>query len=479
MNKHLIISGLLLLAGSLSLNAQVLYNNGKIHVGGTTTTNALYIGGSMHVVGAGSITQTGKTVLTGDFVNDVTSGNVFGATRTGTFEFRGSDVQEIRGTANKATGFIAFPDNLIINNSHTSHLNTIVKITPTMSATIKNLSFTRGRLVLDSNSGTNGGQRVSVIAHLLAETGGAITYKHEQASKVNEGVVQVNLNLGDNWSTGRMAGFSPPFKHMYADYFFFNFLSRPTGSGFFSGSKDVWIHEPKTKLPAGTGYVLGQGLVPWDSSYYIETLNPSYSTAVRSEAAQTDYAFARTLVPTSLSSFVNAAFTDEYTGEELNTGNVAVTLSNLDYNYLGNPYTVPLDLTELVDDQAVPTLSTATWGAAASTLARRFYVLSAGTGTYLPNKEFAFTVSYLTAQRVGGTMTAPYHIAPMQMFAVQTTSSAQPSFTIPATKRTHGVAQFLRSDSNPVIDELLIETQDGQTGGFDRLCIVFRNNATL
>jgi hypothetical protein len=38
---------------------------------------------------------------------------------------------------------------------------------------------------------------------------------------------------------------------------------------------------------------------------------------------------------------------------------------------------------------------------------------------------------------------------------------------------------FLRSETNPVIDELLIETQDGLTGNFDRLCIVFRDEASL
>jgi hypothetical protein len=463
-------------------NAKGFYNKGIIYVGTSATGTSLYIQGDLTITESGSISHAGKTVLTGDFVNNVTSGNVF-TTRSGTFEFKGSNSQRIYGTADKAANFIKFPEMVIINNQAANAQNSTVRIDPDMGATMKNLTFTRGRLVLDSKTG-NG--YTTNIAHLLAETGGTITYKHNQTNLYDEGIVQVNLSLGENYKTGRMVGFSPPFKNIYADYFFFNFLAQPDKNGFFIGTKDFWIKNPKTRLPAGRGYVLGQGLVPWGNNatypadpYYLETRDPQYSSALPSDAIRDTFVFARKFAPPTLKTFVEAAaLSDRYTGEELNTSDVHVSLAAGEdsYVYLGNPYTTPLDLSELANTSNLG----AEWGTSINLAGKRYYILSEGKGNYLPNKEFEFTVNSLVAQASGATAPTPYHVAPMQMFAVERTVNAgAATFIIPASKRTHGNKSFLRSDTPQVTDELLIETKDGMTGGYDRLCLVFRNNATL
>jgi hypothetical protein len=77
---------------------------------------------------------------------------------------------------------------------------------------------------------------------------------------------------------------------------------------------------------------------------------------------------------------------------------------------------------------------------------------------------------------VGGTYDGST-IAPMQMFVVKTDAPA--NFTIPLSQRTHGATSLLRSAAQEVVDELLIETRDNITGGYDRLCVVFRNDATM
>jgi hypothetical protein len=479
MSKYLmILTGLFLCSGAC-LNAQALYNKGAVYVGATNGSASLYIKGNLKVIGNDvRIGHAGTTVLTGHFINDVTAGNVF-TSRGGTFKFKGSDTQLISGSADKANCYIKFPDQVVIQNQQPDSLRSTVRIDPNMGATMKNIDFQKGRLVLDSKTVD---ADHTAIAHLLAETGGTINYKPKASGTgENEGVVQVNLSLGNNYAGGQMVGFSPPFEKMYADYFLFNFLADPKqNDGIFNGSKDFWIKDPKTPLPAGRGYVLGQGLVPWNGTYpanpyYAATLDPQYGGARQQDAIRDTFVFARRFAPASLKQYVTVA--DGYTGEKLNTSDVTVTLTGNDkYVYLGNPYTVPLDLSELAGPSV---LSDGTWGTAAPTISKGYHILSEGEGHYLPNTEFSFTPTFLLVQGVGGTA-SNYYVAPMQMFVVHWSAATTGTFKIPASKRTHGTKSFLRSDDTPqVIDELLIETKDGMTGGYDRLCVVFRNSATL
>ncbi|MDR1881079.1 MAG: hypothetical protein LBQ78_09105, partial [Tannerellaceae bacterium] len=226
--------------------------------------------------------------------------------------------------------------------------------------------------------------------------------------------------------------------------------------------------------PAGTGYVLGQGLVPHGDSYYTDQLNSAYGGAQYADVAKEKFSFARDFSPISFSQFVNAA--DRYTGEVLNIANVTVNNIGDGFNYIGNPFTVPLDVSDFVNQGT----GLADWGFTSSEVAPSFYVLSNGTGKRASNKrDFTFNVSYMVGQATGGTITGDTLIAPMQMFAIRRVSGSKTSMTIPKSKRTRANTTFLRSGANMVTDELLIETKDTRTEGFDRLCVVFRNDASL
>ena len=73
-------------------------------------------------------------------------------------------------------------------------------------------------------------------------------------------------------------------------------------------------------------------------------------------------------------------------------------------------------------------------------------------------------------------------LSPMQAFIVHKTTTGTSTLKIPASKRVFRDAgrntSFWRRAPEPRVDELLIETKDLLTGGFDRLCVVFRKNAS-
>ena len=471
MNKYgLIVLSLL----SVSIAQAQLYNEGVLSVTGSGT--GLYVGGNMTVAGSScSIDQTGKTMLKGNFINNVTSGNVF-TVRTGTFEFSGStSAQHIRGSANKASNYIYFPNTVTINNTYTGHSNdsAVVVLDPLMGATVNNMTLTGGRFVLDSRVS---GDKTD-IAHLFVN--GTITPNRTPTSRHQKGIIQVNLAMGDNADHGHLVGFSSPFATMYADYFFFNFMSEPTQESFFEGNKDIWNLDPKKAMPAGRGYVIGQGIVPHApphnqaGGYYDIKKNPVYNTADYAQVAKERFSFAREFMPSSFSTFNSAG--DRFTGEALNTANVNVNITQ-GFNYLGNPFTVPLDMSSFCGDPR-----SGDWGTFDfDELDPALYILTPrSTGQTLNGTAFSFTTSYLLVQYVGSTIADEKILAPMQMFAIKKNTATPRTFILNASKRTHGSNQFLRSDESPVIDELLIETRDRETGGYDRLCVVFRNTATL
>lgn len=451
---------------SLGVNAQVaLRNDGNMYVGGNAS-KGLYIGGGMSAHEASNITHPGTTVLTGNLTNNVTSNNVFNTVnRTGTFEFRGTMGQAVSGSASKSNNYIAFPHTVVINNAHDS-----VLIAASQAVSMKIVTFTKGRLILDSETaGTN----LSRTAHLMLEEGASkIANTNEKAN------IQVNLFLGGE---GHLAAFTSPFKKIYADYFFYNFLSIPSKTELFKGnSNELWNTDPTYALTAGTGYIIGQGLVPYsNTNYYDETLsdtNPNdYTGADLSDATTGKFAFNRHLLTSkSFGSFVAAA--DRFTGEELVSDNVSSLTLAYGYNYLGNPFMVPLNVADLV------TSDRSAWGIAGTDVAQQYYVLTQGsTGNSSDGgKTFTFTSSFLVGQTEGSTYNQGHLIAPMQLFVIKNTGAAVSGFTIPYGNRSHGATQFLRSTTGyEPEDELLLEARDMATGGFDRMCVVFRPSASL
>lgn len=436
----------------------VLLNKGKMFVG-----NTLYVGGSIQTEGSSEIIQKGNMIVTGDFINNVTSGHVFTDTQadnTGSFEFRGNADQIIRGTASKDANYINFPAKLIINNQATDGA---VTLKADKSATAQNIEVRKGRLILDSEPVAS--KRETNNAHLLVE--GTVTTG-----------IQVNLAMGNNYQNKYVAGFASPFETLYADYFFFNFLSRPSNAGLFGDSEQL-ITNPRTKLEPGVGYLAGLSIIPDGDSYYTTERDPRWNDADPTKRAKDMFRFSRIVAePTFFFKYLDNTVAPGYiTEEKLNTGNVTVNLKK-GFNYLGNPYTAPLDLEDIVNQTTA-----GDWGASNASLKNGFYVLTNGSGSASNNKqEFTFTVSYLKRQAVGGTTThSPYNpdvVAPMQMFIVWAENNM--NLTIPKNKRKHETVSYLRSAAaNEPIDELLIETTDMETEGFDRLCVVFRENASL
>lgn len=488
MKKNIFLLGLLSLSVGVFGQSDVqFYNQGTVYVGGDTqaaTLPSLYVDGSVRMEGSSSVHQVGKSVLTGDLINNVSTGNVFG-TVSGSLEFRGTGSQRIYGSADKATNYINLPDQVIINNQNTDSDSVVVVLDALMGASAKNITLTRGRLVLDSKVSD---ARSSHVAHLLVKTGGNIGYnRNTSLAASEEGIIQVNLALGDNHSNKRVVGFTPPFKKIYADYLLFNFMSEPNQSGGLFGKEYGFIMDPYTPMTGGRGYIIGQGIIEEGNSYYTDKWDPQFVGAAFQDRVKEVLHLGRRFAPTTLTQFVETAgYADRFSGESLNITDVSVTLER-GFNYIGNPFTVPLDMTGFVTN----TGSVDDWGVSRSAdgsgdVRNSFYVLSQGQGSYHPENtysKFKLNVSYLLGQGVGGTLTyaggySSLLIAPMQMFVVGRDASSNKTMTIPASARSHGNSKYLRSVDN-VYDEILIETRDQTSGGYDRLCVVFREDASL
>ncbi len=491
MKKFLFFVGFLLPVIGYAQNSNVqLLNRGKLYVGASSSNKAtLFIKGDLKAEQGATFHQAGKTILTGDFYNNVSAGEVMIPGQDGAFEFRGDKVQHIWGDADKKTSFINFPDivvnnQTIVNNEQTDMV--AVVMASNMGITTKDIYMERGRLILESDIIDD---KQSEIAHLLVN--GEVHYpgENEKRSKHEKAVVQVNLDLGDIYKEGRLIGFTPPFKKIYADYFFYNFLTRPTNKGLFGDSGKLIVN-PKTSLEGGKGYIVGLNIIPEGDPYYTEEWDSNWAGAKFEDRFTEKLSFARDFAPESFTQFVNkdGSIVDAFSGEDIQVEDVSVKLEN-GWNFIGNPYTTPIDMSSYLNGTGVDE-----WGVSrgaynsSADVEDKYYVISQGKGTYNPNdvySPFKFTVTYLVGQKIGGTIVQegsnnPY-IAPMQLFAIRkNTSSSKNYITIPKSIRTHGESGFLRrSQPKGVYNELLIETEDVKTGGYDRLCLVFRGDDEL
>jgi len=483
MRKNFILILTVLSVNAFAQTAGIVNKGKNIYVSKDATSGdpSLYVNGKIQVEGKGNITQNGRTQVTGNFINNVSEGNVFNANSTGTVEFVGKTLQQtISGTAKKAVNFIDFP-NLRVYNPNA------VVLSPDMGASVNDLILDKGRFVIDSKVKDT---KLVTNAHLLVKND--VTYQKDMSIIHGEkGVVQVNLAMGDNYENRKIIGFTPPFAKIHADYFFFNFLSRPVNDKLLGENKEL-ITDPHYTLEAGKGYLIGQGIVK-DDKYYFDNLYSGWQGAKYEDRFQTMFSFAREFGKASLTQFVNYANASK--DEILNVQDVNIKLE-AGWNFLGNPFTAPLDLSTFVNDVTAAD----EWGVTRAKVNNSskphvraaFYVLSGGEGTYTPeHKEepYKFNVSYLLAQKEGSTLqlgglnTDKLLIAPMQMFVVGVyDAGAGQTLRIPKAKRTHGDVHFYRSRSaeeNSIVNELLIEVKDNTTQGFDRLTVVFRDGASL
>lgn len=491
MKKFLFYVGFLLPVIGYAQNSNVqLLNRGKLYVGASSSNKAaLFIKGDLKAEQDATFNQAGRTVLTGDFYNNVSTGEVMKPDQNGSFEFRGDKVQHIWGTADKQTSFINFPDLIINNQALVNNEQTdmaAVIIDPDMGLSTKDLYMERGRLILDSDIIDT---KKSNIAHLLVD--GEVHYPadNEDRSKHEKAIIQVNLDLGDIYKEGRLIGFTPPFKKIYSDYFFYNFITCPTNKGLF-GDNGKLITNPKTHLQGGKGYIVGLNIIPEGDPYYTEEWDSNWAGAKFEDRFTEKLSFARDFAPQSFTQFIaqDGLIVDAFRGEDIQVDDVTVKLED-GWNFIGNPYTTPIDMTSYLNgtDEDEWGVSRGGYGSSAD-VEDKYYIISQGKGTYNPKdiySPFKFNVTYLVGQKIGGTIVQegsnnPY-IAPMQLFAIRkNTSSTKESITIPKSIRTHGESGFLlRSQPQDVYNELLIETEDTKTGGYDRLCLVFRGDDEL
>lgn len=472
----------------LQINAQAsdgaLLNTGKMYVGENTSSpegTTLYIDGDFIASGSSQISQVGKTILANDFINNVTSENIFLEGSQGSFEFKGNKVQHIRGSANRENYYINFPK-LIINN-RTSVINaatdtSAVIVSPLMGVTANHLEFERGRLILDSYFDETLGTQV---AHLLVKNN--IVYPDDNLTRTrfNKGLVQVNMKLNPDNADGRVMGFASPFKKIYSDYFVYNMLSIPAQENAF-GVYGL-MNKSTDYLTAGKGYLLGLGVIPL--SIYNQNKDPRWYDADPAERLNTSLTFARDFGPLSLLYYItyNDRITDKFTEEDLHTGDLQVTLEP-GLNFLGNPFTVPLDMRGFLK---LDTQEETKWGQIPASVNRDNYlIITPGEGTFTQGdindpRQYRLTNNLQVVGR-GGTAPNNPVVGPMQVFAVTNTGTAAVNLTIPASARAHGqtsnpsqsttAGYFLESD------EFLIETRDKENDSYDRLTILFDETAS-
>jgi len=463
-------------------NSQLL-NKGKMHIASLPGSEAtLFINSNFIAIEDSEIAQDGKIVLKNDFINNVSSNNVIIPLSNGVFEFRGDKVQYIRGNADKGQSYIDFPHLIINNQTKVRNEKTdtsAVIIATEMGVNASTLTLQRGRLILESDT-TGIGK--SSIAHLLVEDDVNYPSDNEIRSLEDKSVIQVNLGLGKNYERGGLIGFTPPFGKIYADYFFYNFISTPANTDVFSNVS--LMNNPKDALISGRGYILGLGLVPEGNSYYTEHLDPRWSSAKFSDRVTERLSLARDFAPRSITQFVNndGKITDAFSGEKIITEDVSIRLTE-GWNYVGNPYTAPLDMTTFIN----PGLYVDDWGVTRggenAMVLSKYYLLTGGTGSYVnngPTGKFIFNSSFQVIQKEAQTGDPDPFIAPMQMFVIwKNTNTPGGNLVIPKSRRKHNKTPYFRSSENVPTDEILIETKDIQTGGFDRICLAFRDNSSL
>lgn len=312
---------------------------------------------------------------------------------------------------------------------------------------------------------------------------------------------------GSNVNTGPeggyyLTGFTPLFKGLMADYMFFNTLTKPG-----NGSVTSWegtITDPTTMMKSGTGYFMA--MTDFDGDY--QNIADNHFGGVLSESnnrTKNEYVFNRTQLvkngslqqkfnkKTSLDATFNVS------EEIFNSSDVTVKLRS-GFNFLGNPFTAPLDLSEIVN--ATPSSA---FGVNISTgtssnirgIRNKYWVINKATvkkGT--TTGWYEYTLSFYDAQVEGGTAAGlhgnkqnEFYVAPMQMFVVQAgklcndaSGNADCAFTIPYSKtilNASSVAPRSLRAGDERIDEFVLEAVDLDSDVQDRLSIVMREKASL
>ncbi|MBD8346762.1 T9SS type A sorting domain-containing protein [Dysgonomonas sp. HGC4] len=475
----------------------------------------------------------------------------------------------------KGNNYITFPNLVIENTKHVVLVPELAASAQNVDLNGGRFIIDSRRIKASDVSGITTMHTVdnsSMLAHFMVEapiTGntavGQIRTKNSLIPNTTTdnnlyGAIQVNLSVDDpaiataNERQGRsLIAFGSPYKEMRADYFFWNFLMIPTGESIIGQTAPGnTMTDPTYKLQAGKAFVVGVDLRGTNAANYEYDIHPTYYKdkgilfAERNGAGVSDdnvvdatnpslnrekgkYFFSRfgPMFKRSVNIFpssglaanvpnkmpkVAVSTSDAYTGEVLNNGDISLPLV-VGYNYFSNPFTVPLNVEEMVnsksDNNTLPAWNNLIVGNAQNAsrnIANRVWVLdptSKGSGTYdvgytgvepgnkwvsvsakyrviRPNASTAFDPPTSTVGDYDeGTGRPGYEvtIAPLQMFVLYA-AKADKNIIIPASKRAiYSNALFLRSapaEEKTSKDDFLFHITDEEVKASDRVAIAIR-----
>lgn len=424
------------------------------------------------------------------------------------------------------------------------------------------MSLDTGRLILDSRRAVDtdfigpifntfqNASTSSMLAHFMVASSSPTaistpnnnpTFAATATSNNQFGAVQVNLQLDNplDYNVGgtggkiderygrSLIGMGIPYKEMKSDYFFWNFLMIPKNESIIGGTPGNTMTDPQRTLKAGEGFVIGIDLRGTNPANYEYDLHPLYQ--INPNRPQFDqrvtekYQFSRfgpffnnsnnvrqangwgghATVPNAsvmaAPNGVNGINDASYANEVLNYQDIPNLTISQGYNYYANPYTVPLDMSDIVDGTTNYWTSVifAGPGVTPRDFTNKVWVLdpsSVGSGSYdilnpggigPGNKWVMVNAKYRVMKATGPTVNAydpatdspRATLAPLQMFVLYSPSGSAKTLTIPASARSIRYnALFLRSTSKPnkLVDDFLFEIKDEKIKASDRTAIAIR-----
>lgn len=548
---------------STDVNNTTLYINGDFIAGHDATaacnitldnSRTVLTGDFIHDLNGGTPANT--TVF--NYTTGDNSRFVFRGTTAQTIKLASGLTYGVYGQYLKGQNNIKFPTLVIQNRNH-------VTLIPELAAQAAGLSLDTGRLILESRravqddfTGVTLGSTMhsvansTMLAHFMVVSNSPTaiatpnnpTYASSTAVDANYhnnfGAVQVNLQLDNplDYNVGgtggkiderygrSLIGMGIPYKEMKSDYFFWNFLMIPKNESIIGGTPGNTMTDPQRTLKAGEGFVIGIDLRGTNPANYEYDLHPLYQ--INPNRPQFDqrvtekYQFSRfgpffnnsnnvrqangwgghaTVPNASVMAAPNGINDVSYANEVLNYGNITGLTISQGYNYYANPYTVPLDLSPLVNGTG-----TADWnnvifagpGVTPRDFTNKVWILdpsSVGSGSYdilnpggigPGNKWVMVNAKYRVMKAIASTVNPydtgtgssnPNILAPLQMFVLYSPSGSAKTLTIPASARAITEnALFLRSTStsNRLIDDFLFEIKDEKIKASDRTAIAIR-----
>lgn len=544
----------------------VFYSKGKMYVGegvvgGTASASntSLYVEGSMKYTSVAdpakkvAVVQAGRTTLTGDLVNaldpahganNLFTGNgeiEFGnLTKARTMYFTGSlasgssisstkvwDVNKVQRIVSSYDFTLAGDLAKIADQKRLNFFNINKIVVP---ATTTATTATANYLAVDPSAAVQVGT-LDVAKGAFFEIGTASTladsrkYLHTGYVKFGNTLANPSYTAGDVFKTNYvhrvhlfnaeldnrhpdggfyLTGFTPLFKGLMADYMFFNTLTKPG-----NGSVTSWegtITDPTTMMNAGRGYFMA--MTNFSGDY--QNIADNHFGGVLAESnnrTKNEYVFNR--VEMVKDGSVQQKFnkktvldnTFNTTEEIFNTSDVTIKIG-AGFNFLGNPFTAPLDLTEIVDATSGSAFGVDISSGTSNNIKgirNKYWVINkAIVEDNIKAGWYKYTLSFFDAQVEGGTSAGlhgnkqdEFYVAPMQMFVVQggklcsdANGYADCTFTIPYSKTVMAASSVAprslkTTAASERMDEFVLEAVDIEADMIDRLAVVLRDDASL